>query len=383
MPPESASPPRSIWSSAHIAPTVGHVTLPARRPLRDGTDSTVSRGSSASRPAPGLLGKRGRSDRSGSSKSDKSSEGVKSRYSPDTVAHMPPVSGQQVTGAEASRRLPRLQTRKSLVQSSDDESLTDLSDGEGEGSPRNSSGGVVTDHTPVNGVPRTTQSPTLIQSGSSSDDSGPRFTAAQKGKGRAATTPSPQVFGSDSDVNDGLDAAMDESIQFISSAPAREVVEVIEETNGVIEEDSALSAFSRCWVDSTDHKCAQCASVRPQTLPSLLGMSAFHLLADKLAGMYSAMHVSIRLSSRRSNDSRIRFHRSVGDKLLVAGEEEAEVAGEDAVALMARRRNAFIQRNGRRRSFGRLGQNTAPIVSSLSRLPTHPRTDWPWPPLPL
>lgn len=191
MPP--GSPSRShqrshdIWTEEHAAPTLADVVLPPRRRLRDGT-----RASSPKRA-------RTRSTRSG------------------TSTDVEPADDEQ------RRRLPRLRTRERADPRSASPDRPPLhEDGPPETSP----------HDPVAAqdafVP-------FGSPGSASSDEGPRrFTAQEKGKGRAMP---PEVI----EIPDD-EPGMDESIQFLDHAPAPP--RPAKEVPSAIAEDDALSAFS-------------------------------------------------------------------------------------------------------------------------------------------
>lgn len=147
--------------------------------------------------------------------------------------------------AEASRKLPRLQARavaaqpRALVRhdSSEDEDDKDEVIG-GNGVHVGAQLPPPTHVVDSEGVEmRRTQS-------TSSSEGQRRFTAQEKGKGRAAApSVTPEVFEVDSDSSDDVPLAANESVQFISSSVVPEAVDD-EDTAEAIDEHSGLTAFS-------------------------------------------------------------------------------------------------------------------------------------------
>lgn len=197
---------RNVWTEEHAAPTLADVVLPPRRRLRDGT-----RASSPKRA-------RTRSTRSGTS------------------------TDVENVDQEERRRLPRLRTRERADprSASPDRPPPDQEE-RPPPSPHSHSLSAPHDpvhnpvHDPVHGhdydpVAEPAFEPFGSPTSESSDDL-PRFTAQEKGKGRAM----PEIIEID-------DEPMDESIQFLDHAPAPS--RPVKEVQSAIAEDDALSAFS-------------------------------------------------------------------------------------------------------------------------------------------
>lgn len=224
MPPGSPSRSHNIWTEEHAAPTLADVVLPPRRRLRDGTRASSPRSKRA----------RTRSTRSGTSTDD-----------------LEPLDEEQ------HRRLPRLRTRERATPRSPSpeppQASTSLSPPPppqaqlSEEGPPHTSRDSPTPHTSLRdhdqdafaslddpGIPGSPGSAT-----DTSGDEGPRrFTAAEKGKGRAMP---PEVI----EIPDD-EPGMDESIQILDHTPAPP--RPVKEVKSAIAEDDALSAFSKLTV---------------------------------------------------------------------------------------------------------------------------------------
>lgn len=187
---------RNVWTEEHAAPTLADVVLPPRRRLRDGT-----RASSPKRA-------RTRSTRSGTSTDIE-------------------------TVDEDRRRLPRLRMRERADPRRASPQRPPQEENGPPPSPHSHSHSAP--HDPVHGhdhdpVTEHAFEPFGSPTSESSDDL-PRFTAQEKGKGRAM----PEIIEID-------DEPMDESIQFLEHAPAPS--RPVKEVQSAIAEDDALSAFS-------------------------------------------------------------------------------------------------------------------------------------------
>lgn len=89
-------------------------------------------------------------------------------------------------------------------------------------------------------------SPMRRTQSTTSSESHRRFTAQEKGKGRAPPpSVTPEVYHIDSDSSDDMPLAANDSIQFIASSVAPSMVEV-EDNASVIDEADALTAYSEC-----------------------------------------------------------------------------------------------------------------------------------------
>lgn len=195
MPP--GSPSHDIWTEEHAAPTLADIALPPRRRLRDG--------SSASNSDP--ANRKSKRTRVGSSTS---------RSSRSATAD-----------GEQSRRLPRLRTRERPET-------------------RSPSPPLVAEETGTEGTSTAQSGPELVAhedapapvDGDDDSPGPPRFTAEEKGKGKAMS-PTPEVI----EIQDD-EPQMDESIQFLQHAPASP--RPVKEVESVIAEDDALSAYSEC-----------------------------------------------------------------------------------------------------------------------------------------
>lgn len=241
MPPAgSRSPSPHVWSTTDTVPTLADIALPPRRRLRDGSTSTASSRSNgtSSRP-PAKSAKRTRSERSGSSRSDHLGD----PQDPNPSGAVPSRT------AEESRRLPKLnpRARSTLFYSSDTDSGSDGDDKDG-AMERETNDAQKRQRDEYQLPPEV--APTSASTPSTGDPGERRFTAQEKGKGRAVApaspSPGPEIVtvSDDEEEEDVPGADFDESIQFISSTPASEPVAAEEEVEGIIDEDSSLSAFS-------------------------------------------------------------------------------------------------------------------------------------------
>jgi hypothetical protein len=83
-----------------------------------------------------------------------------------------------------------------------------------------------------------------LQSTASSELGERRYTAAEKGKGRAVKiATSPLTVGTDSDIDNNLEPTMDDSIQFIASVPPADL-DSVDEPPAVIDAESNITGYS-------------------------------------------------------------------------------------------------------------------------------------------
>ncbi|WVQ77427.1 hypothetical protein IAR50_007113 [Cryptococcus sp. DSM 104548] len=242
MPPEPHSSPPSPHASLRPRPTIADISINPRRRLRDGSRSSVGSSSSGTSSATALSSGRGRrGTRTGSREVSQ----MPSRRNPGRTA---------VTRSAAAAREPR-GASDTPIQISDSEEELDSSQnsivaispavGRGRGrsvttrTPRKANAGLDNGAASLNSSSSST--PNARPSSSSPESTYTRrFTAKEKGKGRAPPSVAIEIS---SDEDDGVVAVEPAEERVLMGVKTREIVEVEEPE---IDEDSALGTGYSC-----------------------------------------------------------------------------------------------------------------------------------------